>query len=70
MTSDTKKADPFFGAAVLKLMLERKGMLSGGGSEILKGVLEDLGITENKLDEYIDKNMDMLEQVCRERGIF
>lgn len=71
MKRDAK--DPLFGAAILRLSLDLKGVLSPGGSagygEILDGVLADLGLTHEQVDAYIQAHRQELEQVLRERGI-
>jgi hypothetical protein len=69
-----RKKDPLFGAAVLKVSLELKGMLNTaadqeGYNEILDGVVSDLGLTHDDLDRYITEHRVEIEKICREKGL-
>ena len=54
------QADALHGAACLKVQLQRTGG-AGGGNEIYRGILEDLGLTDREVDEYIAQNRDRIE---------
>ena len=54
------RAQALHGAACLKLQLERKGVGSAG-SEIYRGILEDLGVSDSEVDDYIEQNRDRIE---------
>jgi hypothetical protein len=67
MTEKTR--DPLFGAAVLKLSFIMKGLADEPGFRIVYfGALNDLGITNTEVDEYIKEHRQELETHIRSTG--
>jgi hypothetical protein len=63
MRPQPKEKDPLFGAAVLKLSLQRKGMAEQPGFRVVyHGALKDLGVTDSEVDAYILANKAALEE--------
>lgn len=61
------KAQKLFGAACLKVGLERgKGDLSGA-NEIYQGALEDLGLREDEVDQFLEEHRDDVERAWQAR---
>lgn len=61
-----KKKDPLFGAAVLKLsFMLREGENEEGFRFVYEGVLRDLGVTEEEVDTYLEKNRERVEVAAR-----
>jgi len=50
----TRKREPIFGAAVLKLSFLQRGEDAGEGfRRVYEGVLRDLGVTDEEVDAYL-----------------
>jgi len=63
------KTERLRSAAVVKLKyLMTAGKLDSGFEFIFKGVLEDLGLTEQEVDQYIEQNQDELNRLCADGG--
>lgn len=61
-----RKKDPLFGAAVLKLsFMLREGENEEGFRFVYEGVLRDLGVTEEEVDAYLEKNREKVEGAAR-----
>ena len=61
MTEKTR--DPLFGAAVLKLSFILKGQANQPGFRVVYfGTLNELGITNTEVDDYIRENRARLEE--------
>lgn len=62
----TRKRDPLFGAAVLKLSFElREEEGSEGFRFVYDGVLRDLGVTDEEVDAYLAENRAEVEDAVR-----
>lgn len=62
----TRKKNPLFGAAVLKLSFElRESEGSEGFRFVYDGVLRDLGVTDEEVDEYLAKHRHEVENAVR-----
>ena len=70
MAGSSKKRDPLFGAAVLKLTFQRRhDEQSPQFRAIFQGVLRDLKVTEAQVDAYLDAHLPELEAAMRsQRG--
>jgi len=64
-----KKKDPVFGVAILRVAYEMRGKSLPGYEDILKDVMKQLGVTQEELDRYIAENRQILEELCREKGL-
>ena len=62
--ADRPKTERLFGAAITKLRGEVLG-LGAGYREILLGVLADLDLTEDEVDEYVKQNRGELMAALR-----
>ncbi len=57
-----KRGDPLFGAAVLKLSFMMKDMVDDPGFRVVYfGTLKELGITNDKVNAYINEHRAELE---------
>ncbi len=55
--------DPIFGAAVLKLSMAKKGLITDPGFRVVyAGTLRELGIKDSAVEAYIAKNRELLEK--------
>lgn len=62
----TRKRDPLFGAAVLKLSFKLQDKEAGAAFRfVYDGVLRDLGVTEEDVARYLDENRDEVEAAVR-----
>lgn len=62
----TRKRDPIFGAAVLKLSFQHQSEESAAGFRtIYEGVLRDLGITDEEVERYLAENREAVEAAAR-----
>ena len=50
------KAEKLFGAACLKVGLERGGSSDAAATEIFLGALEDLGLRESEVDAFLSEH--------------
>lgn len=67
--SDTKKKDPLFAAAVLKLTyVRRQEEQSPHFATIYQGVLRDLKLTDEEVDAYLEKNRARVEEALTGPG--
>lgn len=61
-----QKKDPLFGAAVLKVSF---GMRPEGNSEgfrfVYEGVLRDLGVTDEEVEAYLERNREAVMAAAR-----
>jgi hypothetical protein len=67
MTKSRKKSkqERLRAAAVVKVKYElTAGRLDSGFEFVFKGVLQDLGLTEPEVDEYIEQNREALTEKC------
>jgi len=62
----TKKKNPLFGAAVLKLSFQLRGEDAGPGFQfVYEGVLRDLGITDEEVVRYLADHRTEIEEAVR-----
>lgn len=62
----TRKRNPLFGAAVLKLSFElRESEGSEGFRFVYDGVLRDLGVTDEEVDQYLAEHRSEVEDAVR-----
>jgi len=62
----TKKRDPLFGAAVLKLSFKLQGEDAAPGFNfVYEGVLRDLGLTDEQVVEYLEQHRAEVEAAVR-----
>jgi hypothetical protein len=65
MKDDRNKEEKLMAAAVVKMKyLMNTGSLDNGFNVIYKGVLQDLGITSDEVEKYIQSNKESLKRVC------
>ncbi len=63
--ADKPKAERIRSAAVVKMKyLLSAGKLDSGFKMIFDGVLQDLGLTEQEVDAYIESNREELTRFC------
>ncbi|MCU0664929.1 MAG: hypothetical protein MUC50_21720 [Myxococcota bacterium] len=63
MDQKGKERNPLFGAAVLKLSLQKKGLADQAGFRVVYfGTLKDLGVTDSEVDAYILAHRPQLEE--------
>ncbi len=61
-----QKRDPLFGAAVLKLSFRMRGdEASEGFQRVYEGVLRDLGVSDEEVEQYLATHRDEVEQAAR-----
>ena len=62
----TRKRDPIFGAAVLKVSFRQQGEETAAGFRtIYEGVLRDLGITDEEVERYLAENREAVEAAAK-----
>ncbi|AKU92853.1 hypothetical protein [Vulgatibacter incomptus] len=62
----TRKKNPLFGAAVLKLSFQLRGDDAGPGFRfVYDGVLRDLGLTDEEVVSYLEENRQAVEAAVR-----
>jgi hypothetical protein len=55
--------DPIFGAAILKLSMAKRGLITEPGFRVVyAGTLRELGLKDSEVEEYIARNRDILEK--------
>jgi hypothetical protein len=60
------KKDPLFGAAVLKVAFGmRQDENVEGFRFVYEGVLRDLGVTDEEVEAYLEKNRDLVMAAAR-----
>ena len=58
----SKPRDPLFSAAILKLSMAKRGMISEPGFRVVyAGTLKELGVTDSEVNAYISKHRERLE---------
>ena len=62
------KQQRLFGAACLKLQLEKAGALGVGASSIYEGALQDLGLTDEDVTLFLESSREQVEQALRQKG--
>lgn len=61
-----QKRDPLFGAAVLKLSFRMRGdEASEGFQRVYEGVLRDLGVSDEEVEQYLATHRDEVEHAAR-----
>ena len=67
--ADKPKSERLRSAAVVKVKyLLTAGKLDAGFEFIFKGVLEDLKLTQQEVDAYIEQNEEELTRLCMDGG--
>lgn len=62
----SRKRDPLFGAAVLKLSFRQRGdEASEGFKRVYEGVLRDLGVSDDEVERYLVEHREEVEQAAR-----
>lgn len=62
--------DPLKGAAVLMLSFQRKGQSDTDVFRLVfEGVLEDLGLSEDRVESYLEAHRKELEEELEEKGM-
>lgn len=62
----TKKKNPLFGAAVLKLSFRLRGEDAGPGFQfVYEGVLRDLAVTDEDVERYLADHRTEVEEAVR-----
>ncbi len=61
------KQERLFGAACLKLQLEKAGTFGSGASSIYDGALEDLVLTDDEVLRFLGSNREQVEQALRQK---
>jgi hypothetical protein len=59
--------NPLFGAAVVKAVLRKRGGVTAT-SALYEGILRDLGVTDEQVEEYLKGHADEIEQAIRSHG--
>ena len=60
--------DPLFSAAIVKLTVAKRGMISEPGFRVVyAGTLRELGVTDSEVEEYIATHREQLEAHIREK---
>jgi len=63
------RKNPLLGAAVLKALLNRRvGDDKGKTQSLYEGVLRDLDLTDEQVDEYLAKHAGEVEEAIRSHG--
>ena len=63
------KKDPLYGAAILRVSLELRGLDPKTFGGIVKDTIAGLGVDEKALERYIRKHRAELEATCRAEGL-
>lgn len=65
-----KPGDPLFGAAVLKLSMAKKGLITEPGFRVVyAGTLRELGLRDSDVEAYIAENREILEKHIEANGL-
>ena len=65
-TTAKAKKNPLLGAAVVKQVLRRQG--DGASSALYEGLLRDLGLTDEQVEEYLREHADAVEAALQTHG--
>ncbi len=60
------KKNPLLGAAVVKQALRRQG--PSASSALYQGLLRDLGVSDEQVEEYLRENAEAVEAVLQTHG--
>ena len=62
----SRKKDPLFGAAALKVSFGMRGDENAEGFRfVYEGVLRDLGLTDDEVEAYLEKNRERVVAAAR-----
>ena len=61
------RRNPLFGAAVVKAVLRKRGGVSAT-SVLYEGILRDLGVTDEQVEEFLAAHAAEVEQAIRKHG--
>jgi pseudouridine-5'-phosphate glycosidase len=61
------RKNPLFGAAVVKAVLRKRGGVSAT-SALYEGILRDLGVTDEQVEEFLADHAAEVEQAIRKHG--
>ncbi len=70
-SSKESKRSPLFGAAVLKALLSQRDQGQEAEKELYRGILRDLGVSDEEVEQYLARNQDEIDQAIggyRKRG--
>ncbi len=62
------KKDPVFAAALVKISLEKKGKGKKLESALYRSILDDLGVTAEQVEKYLEDHREELEKLLKEKG--
>jgi len=60
------KGERLRSAAIVKIKYKKvAGKIDEGFKEVYKGILEDLIVSEEEVDKYIERNKEELKKICQ-----
>ena len=71
MTAPGRKAtkkNPLLGAAVVKAVLRKRARDAQATSALYQGILRDLGVTDQEVENYLAEHGDEVERAIRSHG--
>ncbi len=67
--SEKRRRNPLLGAAVVKALLQRRaGDDRKKTSSLYKGILRDLGLTDEQVEKYLVEHSEEVEEAIRGHG--